>query len=68
MLQKTVSNLQTQMKLDKASLHSKDLRIKSLEYLVIETGFDPSNTEVSKKLISQKNEDIDALRKKLKLP
>ena len=29
MLQKTVSNLKTQMKLDKASLHAKDLRIKS---------------------------------------
>ena len=34
MLQKTVSNLQTQMKLDKASLHAKDLRIESLEDLV----------------------------------
>ena len=48
MLQKIVSNLQTQMKLDKASLHAKDLRIKSLEDLVIETGVDPSNTEVGK--------------------
>ena len=43
MLQKTVSNLQNQMKLEKASLHAKYLRIKSLEYLVIETGVDPSN-------------------------
>ena len=56
------------MKLDKASLHAKDLRIKSLEDLVIETGADPSNTEVAKKLIRQKNEDIAALRKQLKLP
>ena len=68
MLQKTVSNLQTQMKLDKASLHAKDLRIKSLEDLVIESGADPSNTEAAKKLIRQKNDDITALRKQLKLP
>ena len=68
MLQKTISNSQTQMKLDKASLHAKDLRIKSLEDLVIETGADPSNTEVAKNLIRQKNEDISALRKQLKLP
>ena len=68
MLQKTISNLKTQMKLDKASLHAKDLRIKSLEYLVIEIGVDPSNIEVAKKLIRQKNEDIDALRKQLKFP
>ena len=53
MLQKTISNLQTQMKLDKASLHAKDLRIKSLEDLIIETRVDPSNTEVAKKLIRQ---------------
>ena len=67
MLQNTVSSLQTQMKLDKASLHAKDLRIKSLEDSVIETGVDPSNTEVAKKLIRQKNEDISALGKQLKL-
>ena len=56
------------MKLDKASLHAKDLRITTLEYLVIETGVDPSNIEVSKTLIRKKNEDIVALRKQLKLP
>ena len=56
------------MKLDKASLHAKDLRIKSLEDLVIETWMDPSNIEVAKALIKQKNQDIAALRKQLKLP
>ena len=30
-LQNTISNMQDQMKMDKASLSSKDLRIKSLE-------------------------------------
>ena len=68
MLQKTMSNLQDQMSLDKASLHAKDLRIKSLEDLVIQTGVDPSNIQVAQALIKQKNEDIVALRKQLKLP
>ena len=35
---------------------------------MIEIGVDPSNIEVSKTLIRQKNEDISALRKQLKLP
>ena len=51
MLQKTVTNLQTQMKLDKASLHAKEMRIKALEELVIEAGEDPSNVEIAKALI-----------------
>ena len=56
------------MSLDKASLHAKDLRIKSLEDLVIQTGVDPSNIQVAQALIKKKNEDIVALRKKLTLP
>ena len=68
MLQKTVTNLQTQMKLDKASLHAKELRIKALEDLVIEAGADPANVEIAKALIKYKNEDIVALRRQLKLP
>ena len=50
-LQKTVTNLQNQMKLDKASLHANGLRIKALEDLVIEAGADPANVEVAKALI-----------------
>ena len=56
------------MKLDKASLHAKDLRIKSLEELVLKIGVYPSNIQVSQASIKQKNEDIAALRKQLKLP
>ena len=56
------------MKLDKASLHVKDLRIKSLEDLVLQIGVDPSNIQVAQALIKQKNEDIAALKKQLKLP
>ena len=51
MIQKTVTNLQTQMKLDKAYLHAKELRIKALEDLVIEAGAGPANIEIAKALI-----------------
>lgn len=68
MLQKTMKNLQTQMKLDKASLHAKELRIKALEDLAIEVGADPANVEIAKAFIKQKNEDIASLSRQLKLP
>ena len=67
-LEKTVLNLQNQMKLDKASLYANNLRVKALEDIVIEAGGDPANIEGEKVLIKQKNEDIAALRKQLKLP
>ena len=50
-IKNTVFNLQDEMKLGKASLHAKDLRIKSLEYLVLQIGVDPSNKQVSQALI-----------------
>ena len=56
------------MRLDKASLQAKEIRIKSLEDLVLQIGVDPSNIQVSQGLIKQKNDDITALRKQLKLP
>ena len=42
-LQNTILNMQYQMKMDKASLYAKDLRIKALEELVLQVGYDPSN-------------------------
>lgn len=42
-LEKTLINLQTQMKLDKASLYANNLKIKAIEDLVIEAGADPAN-------------------------
>ena len=62
-LVKTLINLQTQMKLDKASLYVNNLKIKAREDLVIEAGDDPANMEVAKALIKQKNEDIVTLIK-----
>ena len=56
------------MNLDKASLYAKDLRIKALEELVLQVGYDPTNIKAEKLLVKKKNEDIAALRKQLKLP
>ena len=60
--------MQDQMKMDKASLYAKDLRIKSLEELVLQVGYDPANIKAAELLVKNKNEDIAALRKQLKLP
>jgi len=40
-LQNTILNMQDQMKLDKGSLYAKDLRIKALEDLILQVGYDP---------------------------
>ena len=40
-MQNTIFNMKNQMRLDKDSLHAKDLRIKSLEDLVLQIGVGP---------------------------
>jgi len=54
--------------LEKASSQEKDTRIKSLEDLIIELGHNPKYVIATEKLIKKKNDDIDALKKKLKIP
>ena len=66
-LQNTISNMQDQMKLDKASLYAKDQRIKALEELVLQVGYDPANIKAAELLV-KKIEDRVASRKQLKLP
>ena len=46
-LQNTLANIKDQLRLKKSSSQEKDNRIKSLEDLVIEVGFDPSNVKVA---------------------
>ena len=67
-LQNTIINMKDQMKFDKASSYAKYLRIKSLEELVIQVGYDPANVKAVEELVKKKNVDITALRKQLKLP
>ena len=67
-LQVSLTNVQTQLKLEKISSFAKDNRIKMLEELVLKIGYDPSNVKVVKEMIKKKNVDIASLRKQLKLP
>lgn len=67
-LQNSLNNISAQFQLEKASSQAKDTRIKSLEDLVIELGHDPKDMKVAEKLIKKKNNDIDALKKQLKIP
>ena len=67
-LQTSLNNMSTQFQLEKASSQGKDTRIKSLEDLVIELGHDPKDLKAAEKLIKKKNDDIDALKKQLKIP
>ena len=66
--QSSLDNITTQYKLEKASSQAKENRIKSLEDLAIELGYNPNDVKATEKLIKKKNEDIAALKKKLKLP
>ena len=67
-LQNYLENIKAQLKLEKAPPQAKDNRIKSLEGLVIEVGYDPKNVKGAEELIKKKNVDIAALKKQLKLP
>ena len=53
-LQNALTNVKDQLKVEKASSYAKDSRIKSLEYLVIELGYDPENVKVAEELIKKK--------------
>jgi hypothetical protein len=63
----TLSNAQTQLKLEKMSSFAKENNIKTLEELVLKIGYDPANIKAAEEMIKKKNADIAALRKQLKL-
>lgn len=67
-LQMPLNNIQSQLKLEKASSLAKDNKIKSLEDLVIKIGYDPSNVKAVEEIVKKKNVDIATLRKQLKMP
>ena len=67
-LQNSLHNTTTQLQLEKASSQAKDIRIKTLEDLVIELGHAPKDVKEAEQLIKKKNDDIAALKKQLKIP
>jgi len=64
----SLHNTSTQLELEKASSQAKDNRIKSLEEIIIELGHDPNDPKGVQALIKEKEEDIAALKKQLRLP
>jgi hypothetical protein len=55
------------LKLEKILYLAKDKKIKSLEELVLNIGYNPTNFKEAEELLKNKNVDIASLRKKLKL-
>ena len=67
-LRTALSNVQSQLKLEKISSLAKDNRIKSLEDFVIKVGYDPKDVKAGELLLKKKDADIVALKKQLKFP
>lgn len=61
-----LSNMQSQLKIEKLSCLSKDNRIKALEELVVKVGYEPHNCKGAEEIIKKKNAGIATLRKQLK--
>jgi hypothetical protein len=62
-LQVSLNNVQSQLKMEKISSLAKDNKIKSLEELVLNIGYDPYNVKEVKELLKNKSDDIEYLRK-----
>ena len=54
--------------MEKLSSSAKDNRIKTLEEIIVDLGHDPKDPKGVKALMKKKDDDIVALRKKLKFP
>lgn len=67
-LKNTLIHVRDQLKFENTSSYAKETRIKYLEELVTEVGYDPRNIKVAEELIKKKNVHIAALKKELKLP
>ena len=66
-LQVTLSNTYSELKMENISSMAKDSRINSLEYLVMQLGYNPSKIVVAEALVRKKNADIAALRRQLRM-
>ena len=66
-LQALLNNTHSQLNLERISSLTNNIRIKSLEDLVIKLGYNPKYVKATKELVKRKDADIATLRKKLKL-
>ena len=66
-LKESLKNTNTQLDFERMSSLAKDNRIKSLEDIIIDLGHDPSDPKGVKALMKKKDDDLNALKKRLKL-
>lgn len=67
-LRTALSNVQSQLKIEKFSYLAKDSMLKSLENLIVKIGYDPKDCKAIEEILKKKNIEIAALKKQLKLP
>jgi len=67
-LKESLKNTNTQLDFERMSSTAKDNRIKTLEDLIVDLGHDPKDPKAVRTLMKKKDDDINALRKRLKLP
>ena len=60
-LKVALSNMQSQLKIEKLSCLDKDNRINTLEELVVKVGYDPNKCKETEEIIKMKNVDITTL-------
>lgn len=66
-LKESLKNNNTQLDFERLSSQAKDNRIKSLEEIIIDLGHDPSDRTGVKAHMKKKDDDLNALKKRLKL-
>ena len=62
-----MKNTNTQLDFERLSSKAKDNRIKSLEEIIVDLGHDPSDPTGVKALMKKKDDDLNAMKKRLKL-
>ena len=67
-LKESLKNTNTQLDFERMSSTAKDNRIKTLEDIIVDLGHDPKDPKGVRALMKKKNDDITALKKRLKLP
>src|ERR1700734_725450 len=67
-LKESLKNTNRQLDLERLSSSAKDNRIKTLEDIIVEQGYNPNDLKGAKALMKKKEDDIAALRKQAKLP
>ena len=66
-LKESLRNTNTQLDLERMSSTTKDNRIKTLEDIIVDLGHDPKNAKAIKAIMKKKEDDIVALKKKMRL-